>query len=195
MKNSLIAIATGVALSVFVSPAFAAPTVDNYLLQLDDSTGDLMSYGYLNGSLVFNNDCHNNSNCSQADGFYVAGSDTHFNFADNFNVYAPDGVTLVDHGTASAIYDSPDLLQDFVVSAVVGSCCALSPATNYIDTGSFITVASFTVDNVDGTPQENVTIQFRPQAVAVPEPFTLSLFGAGIAGAVAMRRRRQKAKA
>ena len=29
-------------------------------------------------------------------------------------------------------------------------------------------------------------------ATAVPEPFTLSLFGAGFAGAVAMRRRKKK---
>lgn len=194
MKNSLIAIATGVALSVFVSPAFAAPFVNNYLLQLDDSTGDLMSSEHFNGNLVFNNDCHNSSNCSQSAGFNVVTSDTHFTFSDNFNIYEPDGVTLADYGTASATYDSPDVLQDFAISAVVGSCCALPSATNYTDTGSFITVASFTVANVDGTPIENVTIQFRPQLDAVPEPFTLSLFGAGIAGAVAMRRRRQKTK-
>jgi hypothetical protein len=30
-------------------------------------------------------------------------------------------------------------------------------------------------------------------AVAVPEPFTLSLFGAGLAGAAALRRRKQRA--
>lgn len=195
MKKNLIVIAAGIALSVFISPAVAAPTVDNYLLQLDDSTGDLMSYEYLNGGLVFNNDCHNSSNCSQADGFNVSASDTHFSFSDNFNVYEPDGVTLTDYGTASAIYDSTDRLQDFGISAVVGSCCALPSATNYVNTGSFITVATFTVDNVDGTPLENVTIQFRPQAAAVPEPFTLSLFGAGIAGAVAVHRRRRKTRA
>lgn len=37
------------------------------------------------------------------------------------------------------------------------------------------------------------SLLFVPSAVPVPEPFTLSVLGMGIAGAVAMRRRRTKA--
>ena len=42
----------------------------------------------------------------------------------------------------------------------------------------------------DGTQYRNFA--FRLDAVEVPEPLTLSLFGAGFAGAVAVRRRKQK---
>lgn len=41
-------------------------------------------------------------------------------------------------------------------------------------------------------PGQKLIIDFVPTSTAVPEPLTLSLFGAGLAGAVAMRRRKKK---
>ena len=53
---------------------------------------------------------------------------------------------------------------------------------------------TITSNDTDGSPFGPVIGGVSVTAAAVPEPFTLSLFGAGLAGAAAMRRRR-KAKA
>ena len=53
---------------------------------------------------------------------------------------------------------------------------------------------TFTSNDTDGSPYGPVIGDVSVTAAAVPEPFTLSLFGAGLAGAAALRRRR-KAKA
>jgi len=51
-------------------------------------------------------------------------------------------------------------------------------------------------DNTDiGATLFGINIVDPPRGESVPEPVTISLFGAGLAGAVAMRRRRKKATA
>ncbi|HEY2886536.1 MAG TPA: PEP-CTERM sorting domain-containing protein [Rhizomicrobium sp.] len=51
-------------------------------------------------------------------------------------------------------------------------------------------------ENANGSftysPGSNIYIGESPETVGVPEPITLSLFGAGLAGAVALRRRKKK---
>ena len=42
---------------------------------------------------------------------------------------------------------------------------------------------------------DNVSVDLLSRAVAVPEPMTLSLFGAGIVGIASLRRRKKAAKA
>jgi hypothetical protein len=63
----------------------------------------------------------------------------------------------------------------------------------YIDPADF-TVATFSIERAPAfeefLPAFNGTIE--KVATPVPEPFTLSLFGAGLAGAAALRRRRKK---
>jgi hypothetical protein len=47
--------------------------------------------------------------------------------------------------------------------------------------------------SIDQTFDFNVQVIFSPAAASVPEPLSISLFGAGLAGAIAMRRRKRKA--
>lgn len=52
---------------------------------------------------------------------------------------------------------------------------------------------TFTSNDTGGSPFGPVIGGVSVTAAAVPEPFTLSLFGAGVAGAAALRRRKAKA--
>lgn len=73
-----------------------------------------------------------------------------------------------------------------------------SPGT--CDTGSWSSGfgAGFGLGQYPGADITNLTeyyvmaADFSVEAIPTPEPFTLSVFGAGIAGAVAMRRRKRK---
>jgi hypothetical protein len=74
----------------------------------------------------------------------------------------------------------------------------LDPLSNsdFLSTGITFTDTSVTFD-VTGvtTAAANESLILDVQTAAVPEPFTLSLFGAGLAGAAAMRRRKKAQKA
>jgi hypothetical protein len=74
---------------------------------------------------------------------------------------------------------------DNIVAGPIGSLGA------FADPFSIVTNAEGST-NVTGFVQ---ALEFRPQDVisTVPEPFTLSLFGAGLAGAAALRRRKKTA--
>jgi len=61
--------------------------------------------------------------------------------------------------------------------------------SNGTETASFD--PSITIDPNWLASNPGYSLVFSPDSVAVPEPFTLSLFGAGLAGAAAMRRRKK----
>ena len=123
-------------------------------------------------------------------GSYMAGGAKGFNFAIACGTACGSG--------GSNIYT--DAL-DFTVDNVTLADFQASPGKN----GGFY----FAVDICDGTSSGTDPVQCKGQPGAtgpvsaevdapitsVPEPFTLSLFGAGLAGAVAMRRRKKAQKA
>ncbi len=81
--------------------------------------------------------------------------------------------------------------SDLVINAPGGTSFTTTPATYTGPSGNF----SFDLvyGECCGAPAAlGVALPFQ-SVVGVPEPLTLSLFGAGLAGAVAMRRRRKKA--
>jgi len=187
-------------MSLIASQASAA-AVDNWVLRIDDSTSDLHTYVYLNGSLYQPvGDCHtvaSNENCSQAAGFYAKSPSAATTFTTNFVVFESDGVTVSDFGTATAEYVADGGLQDFGLSLNSGSTAfplgnPFNPGDylSFIETGGWQTAASFSAVDSQGV-LNNVSLQFRSDDVSVPEPLTISLFGAGLAGAVAMRRRKK----
>jgi hypothetical protein len=88
--------------------------------------------------------------------------------------------------------------------SISGSYCTLSQVASVLDADNIDAVdnlfkagsgqANFD-GNVDAYTINSTTYNFDPATTAVPEPFTLSLFGAGLAGAAAMRRRKKAQKA
>jgi hypothetical protein len=83
---------------------------------------------------------------------------------------------------------------------ISGSYCSLAQAESVLDLDGIVAVdvlfkagsgqASFN-SNVDDFTLGSTTYNFDP--VPMPEPVTFSLFGAGLAGATALRRRRRTA--
>lgn len=194
MKRSLFAAVAVLAMS---SPAAMA---DAWLLQLDDSTETMFSYVYDNGVLnQAPGNCGTGENCSQAAGFNVSPSDQTANFSTTFDLFEPDGTTLSDFGTASAFFVPNGNLQDFALSlnSSNGSGPFSGPPAqeSFIETGGWQTVATGNVYNVDHTLIDTITFQVRSSLDDVPEPLTLSLVGAGLAGVAAARRRRKASRA
>lgn len=98
-----------------------------------------------------------------------------------FNGASNNGLGF-DDPTGLAGYNLTESIAPITVSTSSLSPDSLSPTFG----GSFSTTDGNTVEF---TSDNSLTYQ----ATAVPEPITLSLFGAGLAGAVAMRRRKKKA--
>ena len=76
-----------------------------------------------------------------------------------------------------------------------GGCCGPYPNfialyLNFPPTTNYLLVPFGSLDPNTSTPEVG---SFLVRNTSVPEPFTLSLFGAGLAGAAAMRRRKKKA--
>jgi hypothetical protein len=196
MKKTIIATTIAGVMSLFASQASAA---NSWLIQMDDSTDDLRTYVYENGSLYQPvGDCmtvSSNENCSQSAGFAIGPSDHPASIYVRYNLYEPDGVTLSDYGVASAFFVSDGSLQDFQLSLnsddTTGSFSGSPANVNLIETGDWQTVATANVTNVDGTVIDTITYQVRSDLDAVPEPLTLSVFGAGLAGCAALRRRKR----
>jgi hypothetical protein len=201
MKRLLIGSALAAIIGLYASQASAvAITTHNWVLQIDDSTSDLKTFVYEDGSLYQpEGDCMtvaSNENCGQGAGFYVSSPTAATNFTTNFVLFETDGVTVSDFGTATAFFESDGSLQDFSLSLNSGSAAYplsnpfSAPYESLIETGDWQTVASFS-NVVDTTGAfNNVLFQIRSDD-PVPEPLTLSLFGAGLAGVVAMRRRKK----
>jgi len=107
-----------------------------------------------------------------------------FNFGGLFGAPVTFNITLSDGLTLSATSDSTsDISPDAMLPDFIGFT-------------SLSALTSITIDMPDAVYYNAIdNFTFSATTVSsVPEPFTLSLFGAGLAGAVAMRRRK-KAKA
>lgn len=87
-----------------------------------------------------------------------------------------DGISLAD-------FQANDNGNYFASDLCIGTI-----TTTSVKKGTTVTTVS-----CGGTPgvTGNVTAEFDPPTVPVPEPLTLSLFGAGLAGAFAARRRKK----
>jgi hypothetical protein len=193
MKKSIIATTFAGVMSLHASQASAA---NSWLIQIDDSTDNLQAYVYENGSLILTNNCNtvsSNENCSLSGYFQIAPADQPANFSTAFNLYEPDGVTLSDYGTAQAYtigsyqFFGLSLYSDDATGSLSGSPLNV----NLIETGDWQTITTADVTNVDSTVIDTITYQVRSDLDAVPEPLTLSVFGAGLAGCAALRRRKR----
>ena len=120
-----------------------------------------------------------------SDGSYSAGGAKGFNYAIHCNACDSGG---------SNVYTGS---LDFAIGGVTLADFLPSPGKN----GGFY-FASDICDGTSGTspvtcggtPGQTgpVTAEFDARSVSVPEPFTLSLFGAGLGGVAALRRRAKK---
>jgi hypothetical protein len=109
----------------------------------------------------------------------LAGSgSTGFNTISGTDLVAAD-FTLIDTATATLVAGSNPNFDGDPITFGIGQYLS---STGLLNDNPTVT---YDYDNFDVTVHTAVT--------AVPEPITLSLFGAGLAGAIAMRRRRKKA--
>lgn len=108
------------------------------------------------------------------------------------------GTTITPADVLSIAYESNTITADAggepnSTSGGINADGSLSSSPVIIDYGLFTfsdsTGAWSLTNSIGGTPDSGTNGVFTLQA---PEPFTLSLFGAGLAGAAAMRRRKAK---
>jgi hypothetical protein len=181
MKAYLIGAVAAIALGMSAGTAQA----DAFLIQLDDTlpggavAGNTYQNGLLIQSVTFSND--------QIVSPYTLwnGATLSNTFDNQFNFYEPDGVTLSD--TVEISGNAGDKFFSVNFQSDAAGMTALLNGGVFIENGLFQeAVDPGTVSNGDF-----YDLQIASSS-RVPEPLTLSLVGAGLAGAVAMRRRKKK---
>ncbi len=185
MNRALMALSLAAALSLFASQASAG----TILVQIDDLTDNIVGNTYINGELV---------QSAPFGGESLVAPYTLWNtgflqstFSARLNIREADG-SISDTFILTGVAASTAINFNFV-SDTDGQPLALIDATSIFETGDWQTVATFNSLNAAGAPLDSYTVQFRSDAETVPEPVTLSLFGAGLFGAMAIRRRNRKA--
>jgi hypothetical protein len=174
------------ALSLFASQASAA----TILVQIDDLTDSVLGNTYINGTLV---------QSSPFGGESIVAPYTLWNsgllqstFGSSLNIREPNG-SISDTLILTGVAAGTTINFNFASDTDGGPPLALIDANSIFETGDWQTVATFNSLNAAGAPLDSYTVQFRSDVENVPEPLTLSLFGAGLFGAMAIRRRNRKA--
>ncbi|HEY2007929.1 MAG TPA: PEP-CTERM sorting domain-containing protein [Rhizomicrobium sp.] len=107
-----------------------------------------------------------------------------------------DGTNLALPEKVNYYADANDDTDTLIWQAGTNGTCDGSKITSHCTYDFTIDGQAFSIEmdnETDWNMAEFDAASVNMGPVAVPEPFTLSLFGAGIAGAVAMRRRKAKA--
>ncbi len=152
-------------------------------------------------------ECLNHSHCSGTSQNFTETADINV----DFSFYSTSGQllgTVTDTALATFDYkhqtDNLCWLNGSVGGSVVqshtsvGTCNAPGsklPSTGYEQIIMQLGNAQYAIDLYDWNDwneQPNIKFQLLDPTVAAPEPFTLALLGAGVAGAAAMRRRRKR---
>jgi hypothetical protein len=184
MTRAWMAFLVTAALSVFASQASAG----TILFQIDDLTDTIHANTYIDGTLVQSVPFGESLVSSYGlwnTGFLQSGFNIHL------NIREADG-SISDTLSLTGVAASSTFNINFV-SDTEGQPLSLIDATSIFETGDWQTVATFNSLNAAGAPLDSYTVQFRSDVETVPEPITLSLFAAGLFGAMATRRHSRKA--
>jgi hypothetical protein len=136
--------------------------------------------------------------------FFLSNTSTYLNDAAGFTTGFSFDYTSVTDGGSITVYDglngTGDVLGTLNLSTTPEACSGYSAAfCPFVDTGISFAGTAESI-GFSGVANEIVfdDVTFGSTTVGgsqVPEPITLSLFGAGLAGAAAMRRRKKASKA
>lgn len=183
MNRTLMAFSVAAGLGLFASQASAS----TILVQIDDLTDTVLGNTYIDGS------------SAQSVPFGESIVSPYFLWNSGLlqssinvrlNIREANGSisdTLILTGTPANASFNINFVSD-----TDGQTLSLIDASSIFETGDWQTVATFNSLNSAGAPLDNYTVQFRSDAEQVPEPVTLSVFGAGVAGAMAIRRRKKR---